>query len=450
MTRAIKAFPTLFSVTSLVLAGVFLCQLALAADESDDVIEQMNLLIAQGQFQQAYTIGQTNLFELEGEAEFDFLYGLAALETGRPNEAVFAFERIAYVYPGQQRVKLELARAYFLSNNLTAAALLFNEVLATNPAPNVSSNITAFLELIEQRENAVNSTFTWYVNSNIGSDSNINSATELGIINTPIGDVELSAGGQSIDDEFMDLGGGFNYHYPFDKNSSAFVKGNFNQHNNFSTSAFDLDVLAGEAGYAVIRENVRLSLSGRVQRVDLDDQEFQSSTSMLGTWQRNAGDGWSQGVTAAYTAVRYDTSANPDNNLRDVNQILLSGNLGKSSGRFLHNVSVYYGDEDAQRDAGSNNAQKFYGVAFSEQIQFRPGHIPYIRISFHKSENKSVAPVFNIDRVDDTFSTSLGLIWQFNRNINITSDVTFTENDSNIDLYAYDRVKYQTGLRYQF
>lgn len=286
MTRAIKAFPTLFSVTSLVLAGVFLCQLALAADESDDVIEQMNLLIAQGQFQQAYTIGQTNLFELEGEAEFDFLYGLAALETGRPNEAVFAFERIAYVYPGQQRVKLELARAYFLSNNLTAAALLFNEVLATNPAPNVSSNITAFLELIEQRENAVNSTFTWYVNSNIGSDSNINSATELGIINTPIGDVELSAGGQSIDDEFMDLGGGFNYHYPFDKNSSAFIRGNLNQHNNFSTSAFDLDVLAGEAGYAVIRENVRLSLSGRVQRVDLDDQEFQSSTSMLGTWQK--------------------------------------------------------------------------------------------------------------------------------------------------------------------
>ena len=96
MTRAIKALSTLFSVTSsLVLAGVFLSQLALAANESDDVIEQMNLLIAQGQFQQAYTIGQTNVFELEGDAEFDFLYGLAALETGRPNEAVFAFERIA-------------------------------------------------------------------------------------------------------------------------------------------------------------------------------------------------------------------------------------------------------------------------------------------------------------------------------------------------------------------
>lgn len=141
---------------------------------------------------------------------------------------------------------------------------------------------------------------------------------------------------------------------------------------------------------------------------------------------------------------------NPDNKLRDVNQLLIAGNLGKGSGRFLHNVSFYYGDEDAQRSAGKNNAQQFYGIAFSEQFQFKPGHISYFRISFHKSENKDTAPVFNVDREDDTFSTSLGWIWQFARNINITTDVTYTDNDSNIDLYAYDRVKYQTGLRYQF
>jgi len=306
------------------------------------------------------------------------------------------------------------------------------------------------LELIEQRQDAVNSTFTWFVNSNIGSDTNINSATELGIISTPIGDVDLSESGQQIDDDFLDTGAGFNYNYPFDKNRSAFARGNYNQHNNFSTSAFDLDVFSGEAGYAVISDNTRLSVSGRVQRVDLDSTEFQSSSSLLGSWQRNAGDGWSQGLTAAFTAVRYDTSSNPDNNLRDVDQVLLSGNLGKASGHFLHNVSVYFGDEDAQKSAGKNNAQTFYGISFSEQIQFRPGHIPYFRFSLHKSENKSAAPVFNVDREDDTLSTSLGWIWQFSRNINITTDITYTDNDSNIDLYAYDRVKYQTDLRYKF
>ena len=436
------ALSTLFST-------VLLCHGAFAQEDSP-VVGQMNMLISQGQFQQAYALGQQNLFDLEGEAEFDFLFGLAALETGKPDEAVFAFERIAYVYPDQQRVKLELARAYFMSNNLTASEQLFNEVLATNPGPNVSANIEAFLDLIEQRQQAVSSSFTWYVNSNIGSDSNINSATELGVIDTPIGDVELGPNGQSIDDDFMDIGTGFTYNYPFDKNHAAFARMNYNQHNNFSTSAFDLDLLAGEAGYVVTQENVRMSLSGRMQRVDLDGDEFQTSSSILGGWQRNAGEGWTQGFTAAYTAVRYDDALNPDNKLRNVNQVLIAGNLGKASGRFLHNVSFYYGDEDAQRSAGKNNAQQFYGIAFSEQFQFKPGHIPYFRISFHKSENKDTAPVFNVDREDDTFSTSLGWIWQFARNINITTDVTYIDNDSNIDLYAYDRVKYQTGLRYQF
>ena len=430
--------------------AVFVAISSCYAAEDNEVVGQMNLYIAQGMFQQAYSLGQQNLFDLEGDAEFDFLFGLAALETGRPDEAVFAFERIAYVYPDQQRVKLELARAFYMSNNLTASEQLFNEVLATNPGPNVSANIQGFLDLIEQRQNAVESSFTWFVNSNIGSDSNINSATELGVIDTPIGDVELGPNGQSIDDDFLDIGTGFTFNYPFDKNRSAYARANYNQHNNFSTNAFDLDVLSGEAGYAIIRDNVRMSMSGRIQRVDLDDQEFQSSSSILGGWQRNGNDGWSQGLTAAYTAVRYDDELNPDNDLRDVNQLLVSGTLGKASGRFLHNVSVYFGDEDARQSLGENNAQTFYGIAFSEQFQFRPGHIPYFRLSFHKSENKAEAPVFNIDREDDTFSTSLGWIWQFARNVNITTDVTYTENDSSIDLYAYDRVKYQTGLRYQF
>lgn len=430
-------------------SGFLSCQV-LGASDDETVVQQLNLLVAQGQFQQAYDLAQDNLFDLEGEAEFDFLFGLAALETGHPDEAVFAFERIAYIYPDQQRVKLELARSYFMSNNLAAAQQLFNEVLATNPEPNVSNNIQAFLDLIDERQNAVSSTFTWYLNSNIGSDSNINSATELGVISTPIGDVELSPSGQSIDDDFMDIGGGLNYNHPFNKNSSAFARANYNKHNNFSTSTFDLDVMAGEAGYAHIMDNVRMTLSGRLQRVELDSIRFQTSSSLLGGWQRNAGGGWSQGLTAAYTAVRYNGDTNPDNKLRDVNQFLLSGNLGKASGRFLHNVSVYWGDEDARQAAGKNNAQKFYGIAFSEQIQFRPGHIPYFRVSFHKSKNKAVAPVFNIDREDDTFSTSLGWIWQLNRNLNITTDVTYTDNDSNIDLYGYNRLKYQTGLRYQF
>jgi hypothetical protein len=34
--------------------------------------------------------------------------------------------------------------------------------------------------------------------------------------------------------------------------------------------------------------------------------------------------------------------------------------------------------------------------------------------------------------------------------MNVTTDLTYMENDSTLDLFSYDRLRVQTGLRYQF
>ncbi len=441
---------TTFLAISLLFAYLLVPQILQAAAAPDPALENLNLLVSQNRFADAYEASLLLLDEYEGDPEFDFLYGIAALETGRPSEAVFAFERIAVLFPEQQRVKLELARAFYQANNLAAARQLFNEVLASNPGENVQSNIRAFLEAIDERESQLDGSFSWYVNTNVGNDSNINSATELGVISTPIGDVELSANGQSIDDNFMDIGGGGAYIKPLSKTSSINVYGTYSRQNNFGNDEFDIDVLATDINYSHILNSMRLSYGGRAQKVDLNGDSFQNSASRLASMQRSPGNGWTQALTGAYTAVRYSTSANANADLRDVNQLLLSGVLGKSIGNFFHSVSVYFGDEQSQKTLGDNNAQQFYGIAFSEQFQLVPGHMPYFRISLHKSDYKGEAPIFNIKREDETFSTSLGWIWNASPNINVTTDITYTENDSNIDLFAYDRVKYQTGLRYQF
>ena len=135
-----------------ILALVF--QLNVFAAENDPPNAEMDNLIAAGQFQQAFNLGSTNLDVWEGEPEFDFLYGLAALESGNANVSVFALERVAAVSTNgvlRERARLELARAYFVTNNLTAAENLFSLVLENNPPVNVQQNIEAFLRLIEAR-----------------------------------------------------------------------------------------------------------------------------------------------------------------------------------------------------------------------------------------------------------------------------------------------------------
>lgn len=126
-------------------------QFQLFAAEQASPTAEMNNLINAGQFQQAFDLGTANLEAWEGDPEFDFLYGLSALEAAAPNDAVFALERVAATAPAgvlRQRARLELARAYFVTNNLTAAENLFNQVLQTNPPANVQQNIEAFLLLI--------------------------------------------------------------------------------------------------------------------------------------------------------------------------------------------------------------------------------------------------------------------------------------------------------------
>lgn len=416
----------------------------------DPAMEALDTLTQQNRFPEAYARAREMLPEYEGDPDFDFLYGMAALETGRPNEAVFAFERVAFNYPNQLRVKLELARAFFLTNNYGAARGLFNEVLASNPTENVRINIQTYLDQIDAREQAIAGSFNWYINTNVGSDSNINSATELGVISTPIGDVELNPDGQSIDDNFFDIGAGFSLINPLTKTSAVNVDASYSLHNNLDTDSFDIGVLSGQASYAHLVDSLRLSYGLRGQIVELDGEEFQRSGSLIATLQRSPGNGWSQALTGAWTAVRFDDAVNANADLRDMDQWLVSGVLGKATGAFNHALSLYVGTEEPAGNGTRDNAQDFFGVAFSEQFQFRPGHTPYLRVSFHVSENKAPHVFFGEVREDDIFSTSLGWVWRANPNINITTDLTYTENDSNLDLFSYDRVKFQTGLRYQF
>lgn len=416
----------------------------------DPALETLNALTQQNRFPEAWARAQELLPEYEGDPEFDFLYGLAALETGRPTEAVFALERVAFNHPEQLRVKLELARAFFMINNLDAARNLFQEVLDSNPTENVRRNIQAYMDQINTRERAIAGSFDWYISTGLGSDSNINSATELGVISTPIGDVELNPGGKAIDDNFFDIGAGFNYVRPLTKISAINVEAGYSLHNNLDSNDFDIGVLSGQASYAHLVNSLRLSYGVRGQIVELDGEEFQRSGSIITTLQRSPGNGWTQALTGAWTAVRFDDAINANANLRDVDQWLLSGVLGKATGAFNHAVSLYIGTEEPSGKGTRDNAQDFYGIAFSEQFQFRPGHTPYLRVSYHSSENKAPHVFFGRVREDDIFSTSLGWVWRANPNINITTDLTYTENDSNLELFSYDRLKFQTGLRYQF
>jgi hypothetical protein len=92
---------------------------------------------------------------------------------GRYRQGISLFHEILNQRPDLVRVRLELARAYFLDKNYEDATFQFELVKGGDLPPDVLANVDAFLNTIRRQKN-------WTVNFSLApmSDSNINEASE--------------------------------------------------------------------------------------------------------------------------------------------------------------------------------------------------------------------------------------------------------------------------------
>lgn len=417
---------------------------------------ELDQLIKQRQYQQAYALATSQLTEWEGNTDFDFLYGVAAIESGNPNEAVFAFERVSRTAANQvlrQRARLELARAHFLTNNLTAAEDLFNRVLATNPPVNVQNNVRTFLALIDARRDEQRASITFIVSPSFGHDNNINSATSQGLIDTPFfGEIALSEDGLKTEDDFTDLTAGLFYKRPITRDKSLDMSLNLNQHDNLSTDTFDLSYALGDVSYSYGDQKNRYRHGIQAQKAFLDGDAYQTTYRLNNTWQRAGSNGWYQSLSGTLAATRYDNQRSTDkNHWKNTNQALVSLGLTKLTRSFTNGLTLFVGQDKALHSRGKHNGKSFQGLAYSVYWRFNSEHTPFARISLQTSKYDDKHPTFfNDTRSDDSVSATLGWVWQYSPKLSANIESSYSDNNSNIPLFEYTRVKVQAGIRYQF
>ena len=80
-----------------------------------------------------------------------FLDGMAALENGRPRQAIALFRGILARDPGLVRVRLELARAYFMAEEFDLAREEFLAVLSGDIPTEVRATVAQFIREIDAR-----------------------------------------------------------------------------------------------------------------------------------------------------------------------------------------------------------------------------------------------------------------------------------------------------------
>lgn len=206
--------------------------------------------------------------QYSGDAEFDYLYGLAALESGRASEAVFSLQRAANADSRFAAARLEFARALYVTGDDAEARREFQALLKSNPPREAELAIRRYLAAIEERAARYEPRLRGTVELEAGYDSNANSGTKV--------------------DRFLNI--------PLDAESRE------------SGSAYYGAALAGHYSHP-LTPRIRWRSSLRLGHREYPDAEFISSSGALGSTELAYGVGrssFSLGLIAAAQLLRDD------------------------------------------------------------------------------------------------------------------------------------------------
>lgn len=382
--------------------------------------------------------------EWEGDPGFDYLYGLASLEGGRHQDAVFALQRVLFFEPEQLQVRAHLARAHFLGGELDRAEREFNAVLAGSPPVEVSRSIRAYLAEVTRLRSQQRPSLSGFVELGAGYDDNVNTASSLEAIATPIGTFPLGADGREQDSGYNAVRGQLSYQHPLSRRRTLDVVLAASLRNHFSAGQFDLDSYRAEAGYDMSLEDHRLRAAVHVGHVTLDGSEFQWSGGVSGSWIAEVRD-WELQAQARLSLIRF-----PDANSRDVDQFLLLLRASRVFERDLLSLDLLAGREEATRDEGEHHGRDFASVAATWQHLVGGGHAPYMRLMLQGSRHHAQHPVFAERREEVMYAGSAGWNWIVNPALSARGELSYSRVDGNLDLFEYDRARVEAALRYRF
>ena len=213
------------------------------------------VLIQRGQFDEALAVLRPLAPGHPDTTDVFFLIGLAAIKasgrvgetkeedrTALLDEAIEALRAILIDRPGLVRVRLELARAFFLKGEDSLSREHFERVLAGKPPPAMAANIHRFLQVIRARRR-----WRGYFGVSIAPDTNINAASDAEFIYINGLPFRRSTASRASSDIGVVGWGGGEYQYPLNARLRLRAGADV-AHREYGGTAFDQTFVAGHVG----------------------------------------------------------------------------------------------------------------------------------------------------------------------------------------------------------
>ena len=408
--------------------------------------ELIKQLLDAGKVNEAYDLAMTYLDGHEGDPEFDFQYGVAAIDSGNVSEGVFALERVAFSDPQNPLVRLELARGYYLLQQYEKSRQLFEQVAGLQPPENVRVRIARYLELIEQRQAFPATQVKSFVEIWRGLDSNINSAPAS---QTALVTLTSDALGRGDHFNRVRFGADIEHQYANNRQLDFSINGDFRLYDSESDQDYSTISLSG--GHSWIEGRERYRFGATLQQFNKDGSRYRDLAGLNGSW-KYAPDEQSQiRVYGGINLLSYDLLS-----WKDATQYYLgSSYLLSRKGEWnpLWFAGLFAGQETPEVSGPLADAEVdrfFWGGNAGVQLQPWAELILTPYITYQSSRYKGEDWLYGKRRSDDFAMLNLNLEWQVEPQWKVLASLSATHADSNIELYEYDRQQGMLGLRYDF
>ncbi len=429
------------------------------------LLKNVRALINHGKAAQAYALLKPLEFNYAGDENFDYLLGIAALDSGKPDMATFALERVLAVNPNHLAARLEMARAYYQLGDFQRAHTEFTAILKNNPSTATKRNVEKYLDAIAEKSVGQRTKFSGYLEGFVGRDSNVNysnNQTQIFVDQTnsffllPPGNVQTS-------DQYYGLAAGGEFSYNLNPHWKIYAAGDARQRQYNSLSQFDALNLDMRASVVYDAKPNRIRMSILNGHYNLDGARFSNATGYKVDWQytfspSNQFNAFAQSVQYRFAELLLQPNDVDQRSISLGWLHILAGGKSNLSG------SVHYGNEQdvapiinapvfgiLNPSGGRNDGgRRFSGLRVGGQMVVDEFTTLYANAGVQTSNYDKVNYNFLRERDDRLHDVKIGADWQWNKFWKLRPQLSYAKNNSNIALYTYNRLEFSVALRRDF
>ena len=405
-------------------------------------------MIDNGQPDGAFRALDARIADYAGDPDFDYLLGLAALDSGRPGEAVMALERALINRPGFLQARAELARAYFAIRERENARREFETVAAQRIPEEARRVIGRYLDAIRRIDDAGRPRLSGLIEFDAGYDSNVNFGSSSGqwvladgtsVI--PLG-ISLprnsSAFGSALALNWTaPMGGGWQW----TAGGRAAIRRYPSAHT-LDQDQFDLS-----SGFAFHTGCHQLNMLAQFQHLQLDGAAFRNARGALGQWQCDLDARTQVGAYVQGFALDF-----PDESTRDARRAALGLTFARvvaGPRRPILVSGLQFGRETSRRDL-DNLSYDFHGARVALSAGLGDGWRGFAALSWEARDFDGIEPFFGVARSDRQTELRFGAERAVSADWSVAPAITFTRNRSTLDPNDFRRTQAGVTLRYRF